>query len=206
MLSACLVFALRSVLCADVDGRGIPYHLRCSLGLLACRLGCGGDGVLISSVRMCCDVLLAARRLVSFLASFIIPSVGSVHLVSPRLATRWAGRRADALRLRRAIVPRSDFTAACLIPRACLPRVVLAIHLMRMAAAVCGLSARRALLACHVVSVPPLVARSSPFMDRSIGAALCRRPDVVGMSSGGHDMLCIIPFFPIVCGCLRRAG
>ena len=81
----------------------------------------------------------------------------------------------------------------------------LAIHLMRMAAAVCDLSARRALLACLVVSVPPLVARSFPFMGRSIGAALCRCPDVVGMGSGGHDMLCIIPSSPIVCDCLRRA-
>lgn len=68
---------------------------------------------------MRCGVLLA-RRLVSSFASAVVPSVGSAHRLSPRLATRLAGRRADALRLRRAIVPRSDF-AACLVPRACLP-------------------------------------------------------------------------------------
>ena len=34
-------------------------------------------------------------------------------------------------------------------------------------------------------------------MARSIDAALCRRPDVVGMGSGGHALPCVLPFSPI---------
>lgn len=82
---------------ADFDSRFMPFPLRCPLGLLACRIGCGGDGVLISSVR---DVLrchaYSSSRLVSSLVSFVVSSVGSVLRLSPRLTTRWAGRRAIA--------------------------------------------------------------------------------------------------------------
>lgn len=124
-----------------------------------------GDGVLISSVR---DALRCSAcqsdRLVPRLVHHPVDRVGSSP-PSPRLSARWAGRMADAvrLRLRRAIVPRSDF-AVCLVPVfACLGSFI-AIYLIRMAAG--GLSARRAvcLLTCSVVSVPcrPLVS-SLPF-------------------------------------------
>ena len=189
--------------CVDADSRFMRYLV----GLLAYQIGAAGAMAFSSrpSSRpcgMCCDALLA-HRLVSRLARRPVGLFGSVFL-SPRLATRLAGRRADAVCL--LSVLRSDFFLPVSSPVLACLWSFLAIHLIRMAAEVCGLSARRALLACPVVSVPPLVARSFPFMDRSIGAALCRCHDVVGMGSGGHDMLCIIPFSPIVCGCLRRAG
>ena len=196
----CLLgFILRSVpISADVDSRFIPFPSSAvsSLGLfvLSARLrGRWCSHLIILDVLRC----PACLPVVSSLVSSIIPSVGSVLRLSPRLATRWAGRLTDAVRL---------FVSRSILPLLACLGLFLAIHLIRMAATVCGLSARRALLACLVVSVPPLVARLFPFMGRSIGAALCRRHDVVGMGSGGHDMLCIIPFSPIVCGCLRRAG
>lgn len=71
-----------------------------------------GNGVLISSCGMCCDVLLAHRTVSSF-ASFIIPSVGSVSLVS-RPVSRHDGRGDGRLRL--AIVLRFDFLLPASFP------------------------------------------------------------------------------------------
>ena len=82
--------------CADVDSWLMPFPLRYLLCLLSLSSRLRGGGVLISSCLACCDVLLA-RHLVSSIASSIIPSVGSVLRLLPRLATRWAGRRADAV-------------------------------------------------------------------------------------------------------------
>lgn len=172
---SCLLGCCPAV-CADVDSRLMPFPLRCPIGLLACRL-------VLAAWRWCSHLvrvgrvamsLLTARRLVSFLASFIIPSVGSVLRLSPRLATRWAGRRADAVRL---------FVSRSILPLLACLGLFLAIHLIRMAAAVCGLSARRALLACPVVSVPcrsfRLGSRPLHPLARSIDAARCCCPDVM---------------------------
>lgn len=159
------------------------FPLRCSIGLLACRLGCGGDGVLISSVissvwdALRCPACPSARlvsRLVRRPVCRVVSSVGSVHRLSPRLATRWAGRRTDAVRL---------FVSRSILPLLACLGLFLAIHLIRMAATVCGLSARRALLACPVVSVPcrsfRLESRPLHPLARSIDADRCRCPDVM---------------------------
>ena len=141
---------LRSVLMsADVDSRFMLLPLRCPIGLLACRLRCRCSHLV---VWMRCDAPLA-HRLVSRLVHRLVGRLGSSFL-SPRLETRWAGRRAIALRLRCAsflvlISPPTSFPVLnCL-------GAFLAIHLMRMAAEICGLSSRRdGCLLCPVVSVP----------------------------------------------------
>lgn len=66
--------------CADVDRSVHAVGSLRSLGLLACRLGCGdGGGVLISSCGMCCDVLAyrLSARLVSRLVHHPVGRVGS---------------------------------------------------------------------------------------------------------------------------------
>lgn len=80
--------------CSDVDSRLTPFPMRCSIRLLACQVRCRCSHLV---VWMRCDVLLAHRS-VSSLASFIIPSVGSVPASRPVL--RHDGRGADAVRLR----------------------------------------------------------------------------------------------------------
>lgn len=148
--------------CVDADNRFTPYLPAMSprSACLSSRLRGRWRPRPVCAVPSCVSCLLAARlapRLVHRPAG----RVGSVFL-SPRLATRWAGRRADALRLRRANVPRFDFDA-CLAPCACLPRgVPRSPHrpLMWMAAAVCGLSARRE--GCLLAPLYPC--RAVPFV------------------------------------------
>ena len=104
--------------CADIDSRFTPFPLRCLLGLLACWLGCGA-AVLSSHPCGCVAMsLLTARRLVSFLVSSIIPSVGSVLCFS-RPVFRHDGRGGG--RMRRCY---SSLFPPVSSPRACLPRVV----------------------------------------------------------------------------------
>lgn len=169
--------------CADADSRFMRYLV----GLLAYQIGAAGAMAFSSrpSSRpcgMCCDALLA-HRLVSRLARRPVGLFGSVFL-SPRLATRLAGRRADAVRL---------FVSRSILPLLACLGLFLAIHLIRMAAAVCGLSARRALLACPVVSVPcrsfRLGSRPLHPLARSIDADRCRCPDVIGVGMGSGAVL-----------------
>ena len=193
--------ALRSVPMSI--SRFMPFLLRCPLGLLACLARLRGSGVLISSCGMCCDVLLAHRP-VSSLASFIIPSVGSVSLVS-RPVSRHDGRGDGRLRL--AIVLRFDFLLPASFPCACLPWGV-----SRHPSDADGGGGLRSvvsaggLLACPVVSVPcrpfRFAARSFHLMARLIGAALCRPPTLWVWVRGGHAPAVHHPILP---GCLLRA-
>lgn len=176
----CLLgFILRSVpMSAGVDSRFVPFPSSAvlSLGLLACRIGCGDDCVLISSVR---DVLRCPACPLARLSPFAVPSVGSVHHLSlAQSCDTIGGEEGDCVAVAACFTPRPDF-AACLVSLCLLaPLPFFAIHLIRMAAEVCGLSARRAVcllvLSRCIRAVLPLVARSFPFIGRSIDAALCR--------------------------------
>lgn len=175
---------------------------------LSARLRRLGD-VLISSCGMCCDVLLAHR-----LASSFVSSVGSVHhLFRPVLRHGWRG----VGRLLRAIRSPFRFLTACLVPLCLLasgpvvpvPRSVL----MWMAAGgLRSVGSMWGLLVCLsrcIRAVPPLVARSFPFMARRLVRLmrLCAVARCCGYEFGGcHSLPCVIPSSPIVCGCLRRAG
>lgn len=78
---------------------------------------------------------------------------------------------------------------------------------MRMAAEVCGLSARRAvclLVSLYSCRVPCLVALSFPFMGCSIGSAPLPSPDVVGMSSRGRAYHAVR--HPVLPDCLRLSA
>lgn len=122
--SASCLLGFFPAVCSDVD-RSVHAVSSCDVPSV-CLPVVSAAGAMAFSSRPCgaCYDVLLTRHLVLSLASFIIPSVRSVLRLSPRLATRWAGRRTDAVLLRCAIVSRSDFLPPCLVPRACLPRVV----------------------------------------------------------------------------------
>lgn len=150
----------------------MPLSLRRLLGLFACRLGCGGEKTVFSSLRAGC------------VAISCLP-IGPSRL-SPRFATRWAVRRAID-----ACYPFS-VPISCRLPRprVCLPRGVPApvprSVLMWMATGGWrSVGSACCLLSCPVVSVPfrPLVS-SLPFHGLFDWCGSVPFPDVVGMSSG----------------------
>lgn len=96
--------------CVGVDSRLMVFPLRCPIPWSAClsaRLRGRWRSHLVRAGRVAMPCL--PRRIVSSLASAVVSSVGSVLRLSPRLAARWAGRRADAARC-------YSFLTACLIP------------------------------------------------------------------------------------------
>lgn len=173
---SCLIGFCHAV-CADVDNR----FMRLPLGLLACRLGCGAIEFSSHPCGMCCDVLLACGSSRLSPRSSFRRAGWFISSLSPRLATRWAGRRAIA-----AFYPFS-VPISCRLPRspcACLPRVVpLSRPMMWMAAGgLLSVGSSCGLLACFVVSVPCPSSRRSVFpfhglfdwLGCSIGSILCR--------------------------------
>lgn len=208
MFSACLTSScgLCRYLPMSIASSFRFHPLRCHLSTcLLCRLGCVDDSVLISSCGMYCDVLLA-HRLVSSLVSFVVSSVGSVSVSSlaPFLDTM-GGETSDCGWL-------SFFVLiSCRLPRspvlACLG-AFLAIHLMRMAAEVCGLSSRRAvcllapLYPCRAALFVSPLGRSISWLVRLV--RLCAVPRCCGFGFGGG---CHAPavHHPILPGCLLRA-
>lgn len=85
---SCLIGFCHAV-CADVDNR----FMRLPLGLLACRLGCGAIEFSSHPCGMCCDVLLACGSSRLSPRSSFRRAGWFISSLSPRLATRWAGRR-----------------------------------------------------------------------------------------------------------------
>lgn len=103
----------RPAVCADVD-RSVHAVSSCDVPSVCLPVvSAAGVAIAFSSCPCgaCCDVLAyrPSARLVPRLVHRPVGRVGSSRL-SPRLSTRWAGRRTDAVRLRRAIVHRSIFS------------------------------------------------------------------------------------------------
>lgn len=158
--------------CVDVDSLSMPYHPAMSprSACLSARLRGRWRSHLVRAGRVAMPCL--PRRIVSSIASAVVSSVGSV-LRLPRPVLRHDGRGGGRM------------LCGCRLSRlpvlACLGSF-LAIHLMRMAAEVYGLSARWAgCLLCPVVSVPcrPSSHPSLFPMARSIDAARLRCPDAM---------------------------
>lgn len=201
-MSCLLGFILRSA--SMSISRFMPFPLRCPLGLFACRLGCGGTVFSSSRVdALRCPACLSAR-LVSRLVYHPVGRFGSC--VSPRLATRWAGRR----RLRCDCGVLSFLILiSCRLSRlhvlACLgsspPSDMDGGVGLRSVGSSCGL------LAYPVVSVPFRLSslyRSISWLVRLMRFGAVSR--FCGYEFGDcHAMPCVIPSSPIVFGRLRRA-